>query len=65
MCTLLKYFIIFSMANQSFGINEKYITQISNFSPIIIEQPHYDCDINNDDTETMIDHGDNYMYDHD
>ncbi len=53
------------MANQSFGINEKYITQISNFSPIIIEQPHYDCDINNDDTETMIDHGDNYMYDHD
>ncbi len=49
------------MANQSLGINEKYITQIPIFSPIIIEQPHYD--INNDDTETMIDHGDNYMYD--
>ena len=58
MCTLLKYCIIFSMANQSLGLNEKYITQMSNNSHIIIQQPHYDSDINNDDTETMIDHGD-------
>lgn len=57
-CTFLKYCIIFSMANQSFGLNEKYITQMSYNSHIIIEQPHCDSDISNDDTDTMIDHGD-------
>jgi hypothetical protein len=47
------------MAQQSFGISEKYI-YFHPLLPLITSQPH---SINDDDTKTMIDHGDNHTMD--
>jgi hypothetical protein len=62
MCRLAKYFIIFTMAKQSFGISEKYI-YFAPLLPLITSQPYYINDDINDDMNTMIDHEDNYMTD--
>ena len=65
-CRLVKYFIIFTMAKQSFGISEKYI-YFHPLLPLITSQPSYIKDMmdtyDNDDTKTMIDHEDNYISD--
>ncbi len=62
MCRLATYFIIFTMAQQSFGISEKYI-YFHPLLPLITSQPSYINSINDDDTKTMIDHEDNHTLD--
>jgi hypothetical protein len=47
------------MAQQSLGISEKYI-YFHPLLPLITSQPHYINDDNDDDTKTIIDHGDNH-----
>ena len=59
-CRLLKYFIIFSLASQSFGMTEKYVNHTHSLNIITI-QPQYMNDDMNDDMNTVIDHGENYM----
>ncbi len=69
MCQLIKYFIIFNIASQSFGMNEKYTIPYSYpILPIITNQPQYIIDTYDtydtyDDINTMIDHGENYTVD--
>ena len=64
MCRLATYFIIFTMAQQSFGISEKYI-YFHPLLPLITSQPSYIKDMmdtyDNDDMKTMIDNEDNYI----